>query len=462
MKEYKGALVAFLADNLVSHTIGGFKQSMSFAKRFCRSCMATKDESCHYFTAEEFEERTPLRHEAMCNEVTKDASKNKEKSTEYVINERSILNDVMGFSVVGGLCHDIMHDLLEGALPYELKLLLQHTFDAGYISLMQYNDRIKAFDYGYTELIDKPNELPLRCFQENLKLRYSASEMLLLARIIPFILGDKIPTEDMHYNCFLQLLKILQIVMSPYISEEVPSYLRVLIEDHHSIFVTLYPDASFIPKLHYMVHYPKQILEQGPLTRAWTMRYEGKLKHLKGISKSGNFKNITYSLAKKHQKWLSYHLHTGSMFTEEYTRGPIISSSNLSLEDNDIQSLIKQTISDTVNIITYLKWITINGTKFSNQNCFLVTSIQDGKPFISKVHEILSIPINKKEVIYFVMCKCDVIAYDNHFMAYSITITNSTHLVSPLQLPYSSPLHLRKKFFQKEKDDYISPTFFII
>uniref|UniRef100_A0A1X7UL56 Uncharacterized protein n=1 Tax=Amphimedon queenslandica TaxID=400682 RepID=A0A1X7UL56_AMPQE len=129
-----------------------------------------------------------------------------------------------------------------GALPYELKLLLQHTFNAGYMSLMQYNDRIKAFDYGFTELIDKPNKLTLRCFQENLKLRYSASEMLLLARIIPFIVGDKIPTDDMHYNCFLQLLKILHIVLSPYISEEMTPYLCVLIEDHHLMFVTLYPD----------------------------------------------------------------------------------------------------------------------------------------------------------------------------------------------------------------------------
>lgn len=59
----------------------------------------------------------------------------------------SEVNNVMGFSVIGGLCHDI---ILEGALPYELKHLLQHAFNACYISLMQYNDRIKAFHYCYT------------------------------------------------------------------------------------------------------------------------------------------------------------------------------------------------------------------------------------------------------------------------------------------------------------------------
>lgn len=51
-----------------------------------------------------------------------------------------------------------MHDLLEGAIPYELKFLLQHAFDAKYLTLSQYNDRVKAFDYGYTELLDKPDK----------------------------------------------------------------------------------------------------------------------------------------------------------------------------------------------------------------------------------------------------------------------------------------------------------------
>uniref|UniRef100_A0A1X7T8Q4 Uncharacterized protein n=1 Tax=Amphimedon queenslandica TaxID=400682 RepID=A0A1X7T8Q4_AMPQE len=51
------------------------------------------------------------------------------------------------------------------------------------------------------------------------------------------------------------------------------------------------------------------------------MRYEGKLKYFKG---SGNFKTITCTLAKRHQKWVAYHLQTRSMFTSECTQGPIL------------------------------------------------------------------------------------------------------------------------------------------
>ena len=42
---YHGALLAFLADTKAAHLLGGFKESMSFAYRICRSCMITKDEA---------------------------------------------------------------------------------------------------------------------------------------------------------------------------------------------------------------------------------------------------------------------------------------------------------------------------------------------------------------------------------------------------------------------------------
>lgn len=38
----------------------------------------------------------------------------------------SVLEEAPGYSVINGLPHDMMHDLYEGIVPYELKLLLQH------------------------------------------------------------------------------------------------------------------------------------------------------------------------------------------------------------------------------------------------------------------------------------------------------------------------------------------------
>ena len=40
-RTFYGTLLVFLADTLAAHAIGGFKGSMSFALRICRSCMIT-------------------------------------------------------------------------------------------------------------------------------------------------------------------------------------------------------------------------------------------------------------------------------------------------------------------------------------------------------------------------------------------------------------------------------------
>ena len=62
-------------------------------------------------------------------------------------------------------------------------------------------------------------------------------------------------------------------------------YLRVLIEEHHTLFRRLYPEASILPKMHYMLHYPSQIYCFGPLVSTWTMHYEAKLSVLKRVSR---------------------------------------------------------------------------------------------------------------------------------------------------------------------------------
>jgi len=41
-RTFKGALLAFLADNLASHSIAGFKESFAFSLRICRTCLVTK------------------------------------------------------------------------------------------------------------------------------------------------------------------------------------------------------------------------------------------------------------------------------------------------------------------------------------------------------------------------------------------------------------------------------------
>ena len=60
----------------------------------------------------------------------------------------------------GGLIPDVMHDLLEGALQYEMKLMLKKMIQVeNYFTLDQFNSRLISTELGYMEVKDKPTPI---------------------------------------------------------------------------------------------------------------------------------------------------------------------------------------------------------------------------------------------------------------------------------------------------------------
>lgn len=68
------------------------------------------------------------------------------------------------------------------------------------------------------------------------------------------------------------------------------------------------------------------IFRFGPLVRQWTMRFEARHKYFKQLaSKLGNFINITYTLASRHQQLQCYqHINSTSIQGEDIEFGPSI------------------------------------------------------------------------------------------------------------------------------------------
>ena len=67
------------------------------------------------------------------------------------------------------------------------------------------------------------------------------------------------------------------------------------------------------------------LFRRGPLVRSWAMRFEAKHSYFKKcVDKLNNFKNIDYSLAKRHQALQAYLLQTsaGSLFNKAVQHGP--------------------------------------------------------------------------------------------------------------------------------------------
>ena len=95
---FKVALLAMLADNLAAHSLCGFKESMSFAHRICRSCIATTAAIQTTFVESSFELRTPSSHRLHLQDLIR--SSFTQISMEYGISHKPNLEeDIPNFSV---------------------------------------------------------------------------------------------------------------------------------------------------------------------------------------------------------------------------------------------------------------------------------------------------------------------------------------------------------------------------
>lgn len=102
---------------------------------------------------------------------------------------------------------------------------------------------------------------------------------------------------------FVLLLQIVNTIFAPFLTEGMTVYLKHPIVEHHQLFKYLFPVQSLLPKRHFMIHYPRCIKNIGPLIHMWCMRYEGKHNFFKRQLKC--YKNLTLSLAKKHQNHIA-------------------------------------------------------------------------------------------------------------------------------------------------------------
>lgn len=78
---------------------------------------------------------------------------------------------------------------------------------------------------------------------------------------LPFLIGDFVENDDDYWLLLCTLLQTLRIIFSPVVSKQQVAYLQVLIQKVLENFKELFPESSIIPKMHYMVHMPRTMLE---------------------------------------------------------------------------------------------------------------------------------------------------------------------------------------------------------
>lgn len=78
---------------------------------------------------------------------------------------------------------------------------------------------------------------------------------------LPFLIGDYVPEDDDHWELLCILLQTMRIIFAQVVNIDQVAYLQVLIQKLLQTFRDLFPDYSIIPKMHYMVHMPRTMLE---------------------------------------------------------------------------------------------------------------------------------------------------------------------------------------------------------
>ncbi|CAG5093142.1 Protein of unknown function [Cotesia congregata] len=207
---FKGSLAAMSFDNLGANTIYGMVQSFS-ATNFCRFCFATKTQT-----------KTMICEDPSLIRTSRNCIINKDCNGEAVlpsgVKYECQLNELKYFNIFDCPGVDLMHDILEGVAPRDVKLFLKWLVGNTRITIETINDRLIAFNYGKNEMTNKPR--PMNLDKPGCLLGERASQMWCLVRYLPFLISDYIEDELVQPKWALikKLLQIMHIVFSPVIS----------------------------------------------------------------------------------------------------------------------------------------------------------------------------------------------------------------------------------------------------
>ena len=421
-----GTIAQVTGDNLGLNSILGYVESFT-ANYYCRMCLIDRAQTVFSENDPRVMLRTKLTNENHYNYLVE----NPRENSCFGIKRNSILNSLTYFNVSDNFVFDIMHDILEGVAQYEIKLLFEYL-KQNFISNENILQRVYAFNYGFMDRKNRPTHINMFCTGNSIGL--IASQTLCLIRNLPLIFGDVVPEGDTHWHLLLLLLHIVNIVFSPCITEGMTIFLKHLIEEHHRLFSDLYPQNNLIPKHHFMIHYPECIRQIGPLVHVWSMRYEAKHKFFKSSLK--NFKNITKSLAKKHQTAIAYHWE--SLSAKGIESGPVKSKILTDVENGDLNSEHFQ-IEMSSNIHE-TAWVKHNGIEY-HTGLVVCTDFVNDMPVFMKI-----ICIFLRNEVFFLVSEMETI-FVEHFHAFRVVDNmHNVSVVRPHDLRHFKPFDVQRSY----------------
>jgi hypothetical protein len=440
-------------DNLGIHQIFGFSPNFN-SDKCCHFCYADRKDRQNCFRESDIVLRDKLSHEYDCMNLEADSSSNVQSGVYHV----SSLSQLKYFSVPANLCPDAMHDILEGCLQYELKLILRNIIlREKLLSIGDLNSRIQSFAYG----VDSKNK-PTSITAEQLsgkqkKLGMNASQAWCFGRYFCLLIGDILQSDSSCLELLTILLDIIDIVFAPNVTISMTYHLEELIYRHHTLFRSLFPDESLIPKQHFLIHYTSKIRKLGPCVQYWCVRFESKHAPAKEFCRTvHNFKNICKSVAWQQQirlciDWMA--ISHPAMILPEI--GPGSESLPCILEVPD--SVFAEAGVLLYEEMFFPNYVTINGLKYMTGNILFLRYDNDFPVF-----GLLLYLTHKENRTRFVLREMETQRFVSLLHCFEVNSTDNFVVVDYCDLADWHPLSIHTGFGKHRSCQYIVPRYEVV
>ena len=254
----------------------------------------------------------------------------------------------------------------------------------------------------------------------------SASEVLFFTKYFGLMVGDYVPPDNEAWKLYIKLRSIIDIITAPEITTADLTNLELLIEQHHELYKEQF--GKLKATFHLMTHYIRSILKNELLSITSSMRIESKHRMIKSIlSAISNRINPLKSVAERHQ--LALMKFTYSKYKNVYvTYASKVLDNAINIYFPNAESKIMIT-NFKVNDFTY------------KQGTIFVADIGENLPCFGEIDKIYLVDND----IYLKYNMFQTFGFDEHYFAYSVSITQIQKFIKYDSLDFRTPCIIDEK-----------------
>ncbi len=321
-------------------------------------------------------------------------------------------------------------------MPVELARCITVLLSKKLFTLDHLNSLIHSFPYKWGDKTNCLHLLPQNLQKKN-TIGGNAHEnwcLPLRDRLLPLIVGRLVPSDESAWHVILDSKDIVELVVAPiHTAEFCIAYLECKISEHRQRYQELFPYQKLLPKHHFLEHFPELIKCFGPLVTLWTMRFEAKHSFLKQVvRRTNNFRNITLTLATKHQLMVGYNMlmpDRETLFLEVAN----ILKVPIDVLNEDVVNTLTQKYPE-VTAVNLAHSVTINGNTYK-KGMTVVHGSCGGLPEFSEIIQLCIV----KDDLSLIIRKLSS-WYREHYRAYELHPTRELALVNVKELADQYPL----------------------